>query len=84
MRALTRRNEGMPSVIFHQGSDLKQKIPFEFLRKFLHNLERKPRRQLHLKKGFVMTINMEIMGTIISQGAEKLPTDRTTGLRLRD
>jgi hypothetical protein len=37
-----------------------------------------------LKKGFMITINAEIMGIIISQGAEELPTDWTTGLRHRD
>jgi hypothetical protein len=78
MCALTRRNDGALSVAFHQGSDLTPKIPFKFSRKFLHNIQRKPRRQLHLKKGFMMTINVEIMRTIISQGAEKLPTDWTT------
>jgi hypothetical protein len=38
---------------------------------------RKRRWQLHLKKGFMVTINMEITRTIISQDAEELPTDGT-------
>jgi hypothetical protein len=56
---------------------LNPKIPFEFFCKFLHNILRKRRRQLHLKKGFMITIDMEITRTIISQGAEELPTDGT-------
>jgi hypothetical protein len=75
--ALTRR---VDDVTFHQGSDLIQKYFFESSRKFHHYLQREPIWQLHLKKGFMMTINMEVSGIIISEDFEELPTDWTAEL----
>ena len=77
---LARRVGDMPFVTFHQGSDLIQKYFFESSCKFHHYLQRKPIRQLHLKKGFMMTINMEVSGIIISEDFEELPTDWTAEL----
>jgi hypothetical protein len=78
--ALARRMDRVPFVAFHHRFDLIQKYFFESSRKFHHYLQRKPFRQLHLRKGFMMTINIEVSGSIISKDFEELPTNWTAGL----
>jgi hypothetical protein len=78
--ALTRRSDGMPFIGFHQGTDLTPKNLFKSSRHFHHYIKRKPTRQLHLKKGPMIAIDMEITGIIISHGFEELPTDRAAEL----
>jgi len=70
----------VPFVAFHQGSDLLQKYFFESSCKLHHYLQRKPIRQLHLKKGFMVTINMEVGGIAIFEDFEELPTDWAAAL----
>jgi len=72
--ALARRNEVvLCAVFFRQGADLLQKYFFESSCKFHHYLQRKPIRQLHLKKGFMITVDVEVV--LVSQDHEELPTD---------
>ena len=78
--ALARRMDLVLFVVFHHPFDLTQKDFFELNRKFHHYLQRKPFWQLHLKKGFMITIDMEISGSIISEDFEQLPTNWTPGL----
>jgi hypothetical protein len=82
--ALARRMDLVPFVAFQHPFDLTQKYCFESSRKFHHHLQRKPFRQLHLRKGFMITINMEVSGSIISEDFEELPTNWTAGLRHSD
>ena len=78
--ALARRMDLVPFVVFHHPFDLTQKYFFESSRKFHHYLQRKPFRQLYLRKGFMMTIDIEVSGSIISEDFEELPTNWTAGL----
>jgi hypothetical protein len=78
--ALARRMDLVPFVAFHHPFDLSQKYCFESSRKFQHDLQRKPFRQLHLRKGFMITIDMEVSRSIISEDFEELPTNWTAGL----
>jgi hypothetical protein len=77
--ALARRMDLVPFVAFHHPFDLTQKYFFESSRKFHHYLQRKPFRQLHLINGFMIAIDMEVSGSIISEDFEELPTNWTTG-----
>jgi hypothetical protein len=78
--ALARRMDLVPFVAFHHPFDLTQKYFFESSRKFHHYLQWKPFRQLHLRKGFMITIDMEVSGSFISEDFEELPTNWTAGL----
>jgi hypothetical protein len=71
---------GVPLVERHQGVNLLQKYFFESSREFHHYLQRKPFRQLHLKKGCMMTIDMEVSGISISKDFKELPTNWTAEL----
>jgi hypothetical protein len=77
---LARRMDLVPFVAFHHPFDLTQNYFFESSRKFHHNLQRKPFRQLHLRKGFMMPIDIEVSGSITSEDFEELPTNWTAGL----
>jgi hypothetical protein len=77
---LPRRSDGVLFIGFHQGTDLTLKNLFESSRHFHHYIKRKPTWQLHLKKGPMIAIDMEITGIIISHDCEELPTDRAAEL----
>jgi hypothetical protein len=78
--ALARRMDLVRFVGFHHPFDLTQKYFFKLSRKLHHYLQRKPFRQLHLKKGFMITIDMEVSGSSISEDFEELPTNWTAVL----
>ena len=78
--ALARRMDLALFVMFHHPCDLTQKYFFELSRKFYHYLQRKPLRQLHLRKGFMMTIDIEVSRSIVSEDFKELPTNWTAGL----
>jgi hypothetical protein len=75
--ALARRIDAGVFVVSRQCFELSEKYCFESSGKLHYYLQRKPIRQLHLKKGFMATTDMEVTGIIVSEDFEELPTNWT-------